>query len=210
MTVPRRADLRSTPQQARSRETVEHILATAADLLTEVGIDQFNTNLLADRADVRVRTVYRYFPNKLAILRELARRLVEAWDTWFDGAALADPRTSLREVWSKYVSDFVSGVASFPGGLAIRAALHSLPELREIEADDTRRLAARLSHALCARSATLEPRRARLASAMLLETAVATLDAAFTGPRNRRRSLLAELVEMQVAYLERMLAEAAS
>ena len=159
---------------------------------------------------MRVRTVYRYFPNKLAILHELARRLAEAWDTWFDDAALVDPRTSLREVWSRYVADFVSGVASFPGGLGIRAALHSLPELREIEVEDTRRLASRLSRALCTRSATLEPRRARLASAMLLETAIPILDAAFTGPRHRRKPLLDELVDMQVAYLERLLEEGAS
>jgi hypothetical protein len=31
-------------------------------------------------------------------------------------------------------------VSSFPAGLAIRAALHSLPEPRDIEAADTRRL----------------------------------------------------------------------
>ncbi len=206
MATARKAQLRSTPQQGRSRETVDHILATAADLLAELGIDAFNTNLLAERADVRVRTVYRYFPNKVAILRELARRLAEAWATWFDDAALADPHTDLREVWSGYVADFVTRVASFPGGLGIRAALHSLPELREIEVEDTRRLASRLARALCARSATLEPRRARLASAMLLETAIAMLDAAFTGPRSRRKPLLDELVEMQVAYLERLLA----
>ena len=184
---------------------MEHILATAADLLAEVGIDRFNTNLLAERADVRVRTVYRYFPNKLAILRELSLRLAEAWDAWFDDAALSDPHADLRATWSRYVADFVSGVSRLRGGLAIRAALHSLPELRDIEVEDTRRLASRLARALRARAPGLRRERARLASSLLLETAIAALDAAFTGPARDRGRLLDELVEMQVAYLERLL-----
>lgn len=184
---------------------MEHILATAADLITEVGIDRFNTNLLAERADVRVRTVYRYFPDKLAILRELARRLADAWDAWFDDAALMDPETDLRATWSRYVADFVAGVSSLRGGLAIRAALHSLPELRDIEVEDTRRLASRLARALRARAPRLTRERARLASSLLLETAIATLDTAFSGPARERERLLEELVEMQLAYLERLL-----
>ena len=205
MTISRKADLRITPRQQRSRETVEHILGAAVDLLVEIGPADFNTNLLAERADVRVRTIYRYFPNKLAILRELARRLAEAWDAWFDDAMLSDPHVEIRVVWSLYVDEFVSGVSSFPGGLAIRAALHSLPGLRDIEVADTRRLTLRLSRALRARAPQLTPTRARIASSLLIETAIATLDAAFSGPARDRRRLLDELVEMQVAYLERLL-----
>jgi AcrR family transcriptional regulator len=198
--------LRRSPQQERARETVEHILASAAALLAEVGIDGFNTNLLAKRAGVKVPTVYRYFPNKLAVIRELARRMTQAWDGWFDDELIANPSTDLRETWSSFVNRFASGVAEWPGGLAIRAALHSLPDLKEIEAEDTRRLTSRLSKALRRRTPALEPRRAQVASMLLLETAIAALDAAFSGPTHRRRSLLDELVEMQVVYLEHLLA----
>ena len=196
---------RCMPRQARARRTVEHILATAAELLAEVGIDGFNTNLLAERADVRVRTIYRYFPNKLAVVHELARRLAEAWDTWFDDRALADPSRPIGEVWSGYVRAFVEGVQHQPGGLAIRAALHSQPELREIEIADTHRLARRLAKALCARAPHLSRDRAFLASTLLLETAIAALDRALTGPPRRRGPLLRELVEMQVGYVEGLL-----
>ena len=63
--------LRNVPTQARSRETFEKILATAVELLDELGWDGFNTNLLAERAGVRVSAVYRYFPNKEAVLAEV-------------------------------------------------------------------------------------------------------------------------------------------
>ena len=76
------SDLRVSPRQARARETVARILDTAAVLLDEVGVDDFNTNLLAERAGVRVRTVYRYFPNKSAVILALAERVVSEWDAW--------------------------------------------------------------------------------------------------------------------------------
>ncbi|MCA9645888.1 MAG: helix-turn-helix transcriptional regulator, partial [Myxococcales bacterium] len=72
--------MRVKPVQARAIQTVEHILRTAADLLAEVGVDQFNTNLLAERADVRVRTVYRYFLDKHAVILCLAERMYQRAD----------------------------------------------------------------------------------------------------------------------------------
>ena len=43
------SELRVPPRQKRARQTVRHILDTAAVLLDEVGVDDFNTNLLAER-----------------------------------------------------------------------------------------------------------------------------------------------------------------
>lgn len=202
---PGQPGLRNTPQQDRSRATVEHILNTAADLLTEVGVDGFNTNLLAKRSEVRVRTIYRYFPNKLAILSELARRMALTWDTWFDDTTLSNPNLDIRTVWTHYIEAFVLGVSAVRGGHAIRTALHSLPELRDIEVEDTRRLRERLAKGLCKRDPTLAPELAIVASSLLLETAISTLDTAFTGPEQDSSALLNELVDMQVAYLERLL-----
>ena len=68
---------RALPVQNRARETVLRILECAAALIDEVGIEGFNTNLLAERASVRVRTIYRYYPTKLAILTEVLFRLNE-------------------------------------------------------------------------------------------------------------------------------------
>jgi AcrR family transcriptional regulator len=74
------------------------ILDTAARLLDEVGIEGLNTNLLARRANVRVRTVYRYFPNKYAIFAALTRKLAVHWDAWMTEfyARLAEPGRDWR------------------------------------------------------------------------------------------------------------------
>ena len=196
---------RRIPTQARALETVERIVATAAILIAEVGLQGFNTNLLAERAGVTVPTVYRYFPNKLAVIDELARRLVAAWDTWFDDEALADPELDWRATWAGYVDAFVTGIQGAPAGLAIRGAIHSMPELRSLEERDTRHLARRLARALRRRDPSLASEGADTAAELLLTTAIAAIDRALTGPPRKRAGRIAALKQMQIAYLETIL-----
>jgi AcrR family transcriptional regulator len=85
---------RHQPVQDRSRASVDRILAMTATLLDEVGIEGFNTNLLAERTGVRVRTVYRYFPNKYAVIVALTKRLAVQWDELMAGyySKMSDPQ----------------------------------------------------------------------------------------------------------------------
>ena len=75
--------LRREPTMARGQDTFEHILAVAAELLDEVGPQKFTTNLLAKRAGLGLQAVYRYFPNKHAVVTTLSKRMVDEWDSWF-------------------------------------------------------------------------------------------------------------------------------
>ena len=83
---------RTTPAQSRARRTVESILSAAAELLGEVGVEQLSTNLVCRRAGMTPPALYRYFPDKYAILSELARRLLdaqaEAVFAWVDAGGL--------------------------------------------------------------------------------------------------------------------------
>jgi AcrR family transcriptional regulator len=67
-------ELRKSPKQARSRNTVDLILEAAARILEEGGLDAFNTNAVAERAGIGIASLYDYFPEKNAILIEFARR----------------------------------------------------------------------------------------------------------------------------------------
>jgi AcrR family transcriptional regulator len=69
---------RITPRQARARASVEAVLEAAAQLLERDGAAGFNTNAVAERAGVSIGTLYRYFPDKRAILLALARREMAA------------------------------------------------------------------------------------------------------------------------------------
>ncbi|UFU14584.1 TetR/AcrR family transcriptional regulator [Curtobacterium sp. C1] len=62
------SDLRNDPVQARSAATLERILDAARFLAQGTGYDRFTTAHVADRAGVSIGTVYRYFPDRVAIL----------------------------------------------------------------------------------------------------------------------------------------------
>lgn len=76
MTVVEKA--RKTPRQPRARTTVDYILEAATQVLEATGEAGFNTNAVAQRAGVSIGALYRYFPDKQAILQALAQRETEA------------------------------------------------------------------------------------------------------------------------------------
>lgn len=93
---------RKIPRQARALATVEIILEAAAQLLERTGEAGFNTNAVAERAGLSIGTLYRYFPDKRAILTALARREMTATNAAFAAQAggatdgLAPDRAMIR------------------------------------------------------------------------------------------------------------------
>jgi AcrR family transcriptional regulator len=69
---------RRTPKQARAQDTVEVIFEATAQILRRKGKSALNTNYIAECAGISVGTLYQYFPDKEAILVEMARRELEA------------------------------------------------------------------------------------------------------------------------------------
>ncbi|WP_293677498.1 TetR/AcrR family transcriptional regulator [uncultured Phenylobacterium sp.] len=65
------------PRQRRARASMDFVLEAAAQVLEATGEAGFNTNAVAERAGVSIGTLYRYFPDKTAILRTLAARETE-------------------------------------------------------------------------------------------------------------------------------------
>ncbi|HEY9640694.1 MAG TPA: TetR/AcrR family transcriptional regulator [Coleofasciculaceae cyanobacterium] len=68
---------RRSPTGKRGQQRRELILDTAADLLASGGAEAINTNVLADRANISVGSVYQYFSNKEAILAALGERYMQ-------------------------------------------------------------------------------------------------------------------------------------
>ncbi len=65
---------RKSPRRRNSQQTVDAILDAAALLLEAGNIDALTTNKIAARAGVSIGSLYQYFPNREAIIRELAAR----------------------------------------------------------------------------------------------------------------------------------------
>jgi len=62
---------RSLPQQRRAREMRRSLLDSALKLIAKRGAESLTTQAVADAAHVSIGTVYRYFPDRGAILAEL-------------------------------------------------------------------------------------------------------------------------------------------
>lgn len=82
---------RARPRQVRSRASVAAILEASAQVLEAKGEAGFNTNAVAARAGVSIGALYRYFPDKRAILLALARRERDAVDARVMAALTSAP-----------------------------------------------------------------------------------------------------------------------
>lgn len=69
--------MRKVPQQQRSREMVERILAAGRDVVLRDGYDAASTNRIAAEAGVSPGSLYQYFPDKEAVLSAIVDRYVD-------------------------------------------------------------------------------------------------------------------------------------
>jgi Bacterial regulatory proteins, tetR family len=59
---------RNSPTQVRSQLTIERIEAAALTAINRFGRDRFSTSDVAELAGVSIGSVYRYFPDRVALL----------------------------------------------------------------------------------------------------------------------------------------------
>jgi AcrR family transcriptional regulator len=195
--------LRTTPLQERAQRTVERILDTAGELIEEVGIDGFNTNLLAERSGLKVGSIYRYFPNKQAVMAALYERLTEEWQPFFEGALerIADPANDWREECDLMVDEFMPLLGRYRGAVAVRSAIRAEPSLVAIERADNDRLAQRFGVLMKKRIEGASRRDLeRIARSWLNATSV-LFDLALETTGVERRRQLDESKRLQCAYL---------
>jgi AcrR family transcriptional regulator len=113
------AKLRNVPLQARSRERLRRVLDAADMVLAEDGPDAFTTTRIAQAAGVPVGSVYRYFPDKQAIVEALA---VSYWSDFEDlvaGVAETDEREPLEDPTRTILETLAAGFRGRPGFRAL-------------------------------------------------------------------------------------------
>ncbi len=94
--------IRTEPIQQRSAERLSTLLDAAAEVVDEVGFDRITTAMIAERAGASIGTVYRYYPDRVAVLHALRERAVLRFrarfadelrrsqpSTWFDAVDCA-------------------------------------------------------------------------------------------------------------------------
>jgi AcrR family transcriptional regulator len=185
---PRRA-----PVQKRAQLSVQRILDAAGQLLDESGLERLTTELIAKRAGVNIATVYKYFPNKHAVLAELYRTHYEPRLDHFSGvmsviAAGGDWRRAIDEGLDLSTRDR----RARKGNLSIRLAVRSSPDLHRLE---QRNLEHRTEvfAAVLVRAGAARPAQAAVIARCLLEVVATLLDVWNMSPEAQAPAHLAEL-----------------
>ena len=184
---------------------MQRLLEVSLELLDEVGVDGFNTNLLAERAGVGVRAIYRYFPNKLAILVALAGSFRDAERAWVGDLGSLGSRGDWRSAVEAAVDGYFNGAARRPGYPALRTATQASPELRALERRMNKELEDDLARGLSALGVSLEDDRMSAVCRTIMETSTRMLDIALQSRGREAQLLVSELKLMLVSLLENYL-----
>jgi AcrR family transcriptional regulator len=134
MNIPGPAtDPRARPVQLRGASTVTQLLDTAALLLEELGFERLSTNRICAAAGLTPPAIYRYFPNKYAVLKALGERLMAsqnaALDHWVSHEFAPD---DLPGSYRAMLNGQLAATRSEIAGAWIMRALHATPVLAEV------------------------------------------------------------------------------
>jgi len=161
-------DVRRRPSQARSRARFDQILSAAASLIAERGVDPVSMTDIAERAGMGLPAVYRYFPNKSVVLKELALQTF-AHDTETlvslgpstDGSAQELLAAGIREYWQRHLDE--------PFRLQLRLAIHADPELSALDLAESRRNAASIAEVMGRDAGSSDPEQLERRALLLVE-----------------------------------------
>jgi len=127
---------KTQPAQQRSTETFERILEVTASTLDDVGIERLSTNLVCERAGISPPALYRYFPNKYALLSELGQRLMlrqnELVGRWITADVFAAGSGALEKAFEGLILDTYKVTQKTVAGVWIMRALRAVPALQDV------------------------------------------------------------------------------
>jgi AcrR family transcriptional regulator len=195
------APLRHVPTQARSRERLRRVLDAADQVLSEDGAGAFTTTRIAHVAGVPVGSVYRYFPDKEAIVEALAKRYWSQFADLVAAVADVDEHTPLDDPTGAVLDALAAGFRAQPGFLALWYGGLRTERIRDATRPTRDAIATSVSRILAVHWPGAGPRARAAAAGMVVLTGDGLLREAFrTSPRGDRQ-ILAESRVMLDAYV---------
>ncbi len=194
---------RRQPQQRRSQERVEQILKAAAEVFWEVGYDAATTHAIAKRAQTAVGTLYRFFPNKLAIFHALENQHRLGIDAIH--AKLMTPefmQQPLRGVIREFVEIFAEYFED-PAPRVVFTQYFLAPDMFAYFDDSvTYEYARRFAGLLRIHDSGISVEKSELMAEVVLQAYNSVLLVALRSDTNHRAKLYAEVQDLLVNYLQ--------
>jgi len=198
-------ELTRVPQQARSREKFETILAAALRLIHEKGYEQVSVREIAREVNLPIASVYQYFPNKLAIVRQLwegyTSELGLLLGAELEAVVRAPDESTLRKAVGNVVDHMVAHHRNNPAFLDIWRSVDGSPELRALNRQDTLRVAEAISTAALRVDPEADPATLMNRALIACEAASGTVKLAQELPAERLSGLYENLKSVLIAIL---------
>ena len=196
--------MRRVPQQVRSQQRVDLILDTAADLFAEVGYESATTNAIAERAGISIGSLYRYFPDKDAILCALADRHLEQVRALYDEIFTADAvYLPLSVLLDRLIDLFVALHTACPAYKHLLLGSDVSADIAAASEEIDQEIVERTASFLRLRAPDMDPQRARLVATVCKAMVKASLSLVTTSSDEQfRAQVTAEVKRMLHAYLE--------
>ncbi|MFV8816237.1 TetR/AcrR family transcriptional regulator [Haliea sp. E17] len=199
------------PRQARAKKTYETILASAAELLVEVGVERISTNLIAERAGVTVPALYRYFPNKYAVIHalgvDLMQRQNSAFQCWMSGVVSEHGLGGLLPRVGEGLGVIYQTTREDPAGIEVFNALRAMAPLREHRASSRRNAARYLVQMMAQWLAIDVTPQLEVQARLTVDMACGIVESALESDPREAQAILQEGAVMIAAYWQQNYAQ---
>ena len=196
------------PKQARSRKRFDAILDTALRLIHQKGYEQVSVREIARESGQPIASVYQYFPNKLAIVRQLWERYTGALAAFLSEeflAMVAEPgEETLRRVTGNIVDHMAAYHRDHPEFLDIWRCVDSSPELRALNRQDTLNVARTIAGVVCEVDPGADPDTVFHRAIIACETANHTVQLTQELPEAMREGVIDSLKTVLISIFDHL------
>ncbi|GAA0960031.1 TetR/AcrR family transcriptional regulator [Frigoribacterium faeni] len=193
--------LRNEPVQARSSARLTGLLDAAASIIDEIGYERLTTAMVAERAGASIGTVYRYFPDRIAVVDALALRCIQRLSSRVADRVAEGDIGDWREAIGALIDAKAAMYRDEPGFRAIRFG--DAPDLgAPQEAQAASPLADQITTLLAERFGVVRDEATELAIQVVVEIGNALLARAFVTGGDGDARFVHECRRVVTAYLE--------
>ncbi|HSX33452.1 MAG TPA: TetR family transcriptional regulator [Candidatus Saccharimonadales bacterium] len=195
------ANTRVRPQQARGKARVRAILSVALELFRVRGLDVVTTNDIAKGANIPIGSLYRYFPNKDAIISALTQMYVTDISALFReiGKNPMLPHMSWDEVLTLLLEAWIQ-YAQLNGPFALLYSERANPRLRELSNVHWQQFLKAFGNVLAKRCPEITEQQKLVSLQMALGTSELALNTEY---QDQNPTLYYEAIGAIAAYLQK-------
>ncbi len=202
--------LRKVPEQRRSRERVERIIATAEKILEDQGYSALTMRSIAEAAGVPNGTVYQFFDDKAALVDIVVQLNIAGFEQVLTDLSEAVGDLRVEELIDTVFDTFVQRNRRNRAYMVVRSARALRPERQDADDRNIERLAHLVHRALVHRVGVADRPEVAVACQVAIQTADALLALAFRADPHGDTAILSEARRIAHLYISDIVARGAA